>query len=131
MYVRRLGLQDFRSWPQADLDLERFTSMSEVKKHPKVWQAVVEQLSLGEMPPKEKKRPDASDMASFIKTLDVTLTSSDDERTATTGYSSSRASSSRDGAGFARARRRIVLHEPGGGLRAVVAAVPRGQLARS
>src|SRR5712672_1201621 len=42
---------------KGDLDLERFTSLSEVNKHPKVWQAVVEQLSLGEMPPKEKPQP--------------------------------------------------------------------------
>src|SRR6266545_4686277 len=42
---------------KGDLDLERFTSVSEVMKHPKVWQGVVEQLSLGEMPPKEKPQP--------------------------------------------------------------------------
>ena len=39
---------------KGDLDLERFTSASQVMKHPKVWQSVVEQISLGEMPPKEK-----------------------------------------------------------------------------
>src|ERR1043166_7166422 len=42
---------------KGDLDLERFASLGEVMKHPKVWQAVVEQLSLGEMPPKEKPQP--------------------------------------------------------------------------
>src|SRR6266498_5510270 len=42
---------------KGDLDLERFTSLGEVRKHPKVWQAVVEQISLGEMPPKEKPQP--------------------------------------------------------------------------
>ena len=42
---------------KGDLDLERFTSLDEVLKHPKVWQGVVEQLSLGEMPPKEKPQP--------------------------------------------------------------------------
>ncbi len=35
-----------------DLDLERFTSKPEVLKHPKVWQSVIEQVTLGEMPPK-------------------------------------------------------------------------------
>jgi hypothetical protein len=45
---------------KGELDLERFTSLPEVKKHPKVWQAVVEQLSLGEMPPKEKPQPAAA-----------------------------------------------------------------------
>src|SRR5436190_8551457 len=42
---------------KGDMDLERFTSLTEVMKHPKVWQAVVEQLSLGEMPPKDKPQP--------------------------------------------------------------------------
>src|SRR6266567_589817 len=42
---------------KGDLDLERFTSLSEVMKRPKVWQGVVEQISLGEMPPKEKPQP--------------------------------------------------------------------------
>src|SRR5262245_42703427 len=37
---------------KGDLDLERFVSLQEVLKHPKVWQGVIEQLSLGEMPPK-------------------------------------------------------------------------------
>ncbi|MEO6183737.1 MAG: DUF1587 domain-containing protein, partial [Verrucomicrobiota bacterium] len=42
---------------KGDLDLERFTSLSEVFKHPKDWERVVEQISLGEMPPKEKPQP--------------------------------------------------------------------------
>jgi hypothetical protein len=42
---------------KGDLDLERFSSVAEVKRHPKVWQQVIEQLSLGEMPPKEKPQP--------------------------------------------------------------------------
>ncbi len=45
---------------KGDLDLERFTSLSEVMKHPKVWQSVVEQLSLAEMPPKDKPQPAAA-----------------------------------------------------------------------
>lgn len=39
---------------KGELDLERFTSLSEVRKHPKVWQGVIDQITLGEMPPKEK-----------------------------------------------------------------------------
>jgi hypothetical protein len=42
---------------KGDLDLEQFSSLNEVMKHPKVWQGVVEQLGLGEMPPKEKPQP--------------------------------------------------------------------------
>src|SRR5580765_8030582 len=44
---------------KGDLDLERFTSLSEVLRHPKVWQGVVEQLGTGEMPPKDKPQPSA------------------------------------------------------------------------
>src|SRR5438034_10406896 len=51
---------------KGDLDLERFTSMIEVRKHPKVWQAVVEQLALGEMPPKEKPQPAAAHRARLL-----------------------------------------------------------------
>jgi hypothetical protein len=42
---------------KGDLDLERFQSLAEVLRHPKVWQGVAEQLALGEMPPKEKPQP--------------------------------------------------------------------------
>src|SRR5258705_13223999 len=45
---------------KGDLDLERFSSLSEVKKHPKVWQMVVEQLATNEMPPKEKPQPSSA-----------------------------------------------------------------------
>ena len=45
---------------KGDLDLERFTSFAEVLKHPRVWQGVVEQMALGEMPPKEKPQPTRS-----------------------------------------------------------------------
>ncbi len=39
---------------KGDLDLERFDSAAEVVRRPRVWQGVVEQIGLGEMPPKEK-----------------------------------------------------------------------------
>ncbi len=39
---------------KGELDLERFQTLAEVMKHAKVWQGVVEQIALGEMPPKEK-----------------------------------------------------------------------------
>src|ERR1041384_180722 len=42
---------------KGDLDLERFTSLNDVKRHPKVWQRVVEQLADNEMPPKDKPQP--------------------------------------------------------------------------
>ncbi len=39
---------------KGDLDLERFTSPEEIKKHPSVWLHVIEQLDHGEMPPKDE-----------------------------------------------------------------------------
>lgn len=40
---------------KGDLDLERFTTSSEALKHSKVWERVVEQLTLGAMPPLEEE----------------------------------------------------------------------------
>ncbi len=51
---------------KGDLDLEPFTSLGEVKKSPKIWQAVVEQLSLDEMPPKDKPQPSPAQRARLI-----------------------------------------------------------------
>src|SRR2546427_206082 len=51
---------------KGDIDLERFTSLSEVIKQPKVWLGVVEQLSLGEMPPKEKPQPAEAQRARLL-----------------------------------------------------------------
>ena len=42
---------------KGDLDLERFTSSSEVLKDSKVWERVVEQLTFGAMPPEEELQP--------------------------------------------------------------------------
>lgn len=39
---------------KGDLDLERFTSIAELKKHPMIWEGVLEQLANNEMPPKDK-----------------------------------------------------------------------------
>ena len=49
-----------------DLDLERFTSNAEVLKHTKVWQSVVEQVSIGEMPPKGMPQPSAEERARLL-----------------------------------------------------------------
>ena len=46
---------------KGDLDLERFATLDEVLKHPKAWQGVIEQVALGEMPPKEKPQPTAAE----------------------------------------------------------------------
>ena len=39
---------------KGDLDLERFSSVAEIKKHPMIWQGVLEQIQTGEMPPKKE-----------------------------------------------------------------------------
>src|SRR5439155_26039758 len=42
---------------KGDFDMESFSSVSEVKRHPKVWQDVAEKLANSEMPPEEKPQP--------------------------------------------------------------------------
>jgi hypothetical protein len=42
---------------KGELDLEQFVSLDRVKRHPKVWQRVAEQLADNEMPPKDKPQP--------------------------------------------------------------------------
>ena len=41
---------------KGDLDLERFTSLAEIKKEPMIWEDVLEQIERGEMPPKKEKQ---------------------------------------------------------------------------
>ena len=42
---------------EGELDLERFTSLAEVRRGTKAWLKVVEMLDNGEMPPKDAKQP--------------------------------------------------------------------------
>ena len=58
---------------KGDLDLERFASASDVLRHPKVWQGVVEQLGLGEMPPKEKPQPTAPEREQLFSWINLAL----------------------------------------------------------
>src|SRR5262245_56984038 len=58
---------------RGDLDLERFSSLDEVLKHPKAWQAVVEQLSLKEMPPKEKPQPTPAERERLLAWVNAAL----------------------------------------------------------
>jgi mono/diheme cytochrome c family protein len=51
---------------KGSLDLERFTSLAEVRKDLKVWQGVLEQLEAGEMPPKKKPQPTAEERKQLI-----------------------------------------------------------------
>jgi len=58
---------------KGDLDLEHFTSLSEVMKHPKVFEGVLEQLQLGEMPPKEESQPWPAEREQLLNWINVTL----------------------------------------------------------
>ena len=51
---------------KGDLDLERFASATQALKEPKIWQGVVEQVGLGEMPPKEKPQPSAAERTKLL-----------------------------------------------------------------
>src|SRR6476646_2889956 len=46
---------------KGDLDLERFATVDDIRKEVKPWQAVVEMLEAGEMPPKGKPQPSAEE----------------------------------------------------------------------
>ena len=58
---------------KGDLDLERFTSFDAVKKVPKVWQLVDEQIGLGEMPPKDKPQLSAEQKTQLVAWVRGTL----------------------------------------------------------
>jgi hypothetical protein len=51
---------------KGDLDLEKFSSLGEIMNHPEPWERVLDQLSLGEMPPKEKPQPTGGERARLI-----------------------------------------------------------------
>ncbi len=58
---------------KGDLDLERFTSVTDVKKHPKIWDDVLDQLASKEMPPKDKPQPSAEQKQQLKVWLEETL----------------------------------------------------------
>ena len=47
---------------EGDLDLERFSALAEVRKAPEVWRHAREQITTGEMPPKNRKRPSPEEL---------------------------------------------------------------------
>jgi len=51
---------------KGDLDLERFTSLSLIRKDVKPWQNMVEQLESEEMPPKGKPKPTDAERAKLL-----------------------------------------------------------------
>ncbi len=51
---------------KGSLDLERFTSLEEIRKDLKPWQGLIEMLEADEMPPKNKPQPSPEDRKSLI-----------------------------------------------------------------
>src|SRR5438552_7452225 len=58
---------------KCDMDLERFSSLGEVLKQPKVWQTVAEQLANNEMPPKDKPQPTPPERERLTAWVDAVL----------------------------------------------------------
>src|SRR6185436_238703 len=58
---------------KGDLDLEQYHSLQQLLEHPKPWQTVVEQLALGEMPPKEKPQPTAAERQALLDAVNRLL----------------------------------------------------------
>jgi len=52
---------------KGDLDLEQFLTGAEARKQPKVWESVVEQIELGEMPPKDKSQPSSAEKERLLQ----------------------------------------------------------------
>ncbi len=52
---------------EGELDLERFARLSDVRKSPRVWQKVVDQLTTGEMPPKDSPQLSAEQKQQLLK----------------------------------------------------------------
>jgi Protein of unknown function (DUF1592)/Protein of unknown function (DUF1588)/Protein of unknown function (DUF1587)/Protein of unknown function (DUF1585)/Protein of unknown function (DUF1595)/Planctomycete cytochrome C len=58
---------------KGELDLERFRSIDDVKRAPEVWQEALEQLSDGEMPPKDKPQLSAEQKQQLMAWIGTTL----------------------------------------------------------
>ena len=55
---------------EADLDLERFAQLSDVRRDPKVWQKVARMLADGEMPPEKSDQPPPGQLKQFRTWID-------------------------------------------------------------
>ncbi|MES2572383.1 MAG: DUF1587 domain-containing protein, partial [Verrucomicrobiota bacterium] len=58
---------------KGDLDLEIFSSIESIKRHPKIWQGVAEQLANNEMPPKDKMQLTAAEKERLSQWVSSTL----------------------------------------------------------
>lgn len=58
---------------KGDLDLSRFTTVESMFPEPVVWEGVIEQLHLGEMPPKDHPQPTAAERDRLSEGVSATL----------------------------------------------------------
>lgn len=59
--------------PKGELDLERFTDVEEIQRHPEIWENVLGQIADGEMPPKGKPRPAPEQKELLVSWVRATL----------------------------------------------------------
>ncbi|MCW5557467.1 MAG: hypothetical protein KIT22_06525 [Verrucomicrobiae bacterium] len=52
---------------KGDLDLERIASAAEMRRHPGIWEGVIEQVGSGEMPPKDKPPMAVADRTKLLQ----------------------------------------------------------------
>ena len=58
---------------KGQLDLERFESLKEAQSEPEIWKQIIEQVSLGEMPPAEKVQPTSEERRTLMKWAEALL----------------------------------------------------------
>jgi hypothetical protein len=58
---------------KGDIDLQQFTTAAAVSKHPKPWQQALEQLTNGEMPPKDKPQPTPDERKRLVEGVNAML----------------------------------------------------------
>src|SRR3954471_21268249 len=74
-----------------DVDREAGLDLTSLKYTPEdpanflLWVKIHDRVQAGEMPPKEKKRPEASDVAGFVKTVSTTLIAKEKEAAVSEG----------------------------------------------
>lgn len=57
--------------PQGELDLERFTTIQQIRSAPKVWLKAIEMLEIREMPPRDAEQLKPAELAELRKWLDA------------------------------------------------------------
>ncbi len=59
--------------PKGDLDLERLLTTQDARRETDVWERVLDQVSLGEMPPKNKPQPSPAERERLLRWIHTTL----------------------------------------------------------